>query len=86
MPAGKCISLCESIIKITENYTPWASLVAQMVKKLAAMPEASVQSLGWGDPLEKGMATHLISSQETSSLGPGHLLGDMNPNAQSVLC
>ena len=58
MPAGKCISLCESIIKITENYTPWASLVAQMVKKLAAMQEASVRSLGWGDPLEKGMATH----------------------------
>ena len=35
-----------------------ASLVAQMVKNLPAMQEAWVQSLGWEDPLEKGMATH----------------------------
>ena len=35
-----------------------ASLVAQMVKNLPAMQEAKVQSLGWDDPLEKGMATH----------------------------
>jgi len=32
--------------------------VAQMVKNLPALWEAWVQSLGWGDPLEKGMATH----------------------------
>ena len=32
--------------------------VAQMVKKLPAMQETQVQSLGWEDPLEKGMATH----------------------------
>ena len=36
----------------------WASLVAQMVKNLPAMQETWVQSLGWEDPLEKGMATH----------------------------
>ena len=35
-----------------------ASLVAQMVKNLPAMQETGVQSLGWEDPLEKGMATH----------------------------
>ena len=35
-----------------------ASLVAQMVKNLPAMWETRVQSLGWDDPLEKGMATH----------------------------
>jgi len=35
----------------------WASLVAQMVKNLPAMQETWVQSLGWKDPLEKGMAT-----------------------------
>ena len=29
-----------------------------MVKKLPAMQETQVQSLGWEDPLEKGMATH----------------------------
>ena len=34
------------------------SLVAQMVKNLPAMQETWVQSLGLGDPLEKGMATH----------------------------
>ena len=30
--------------------------VAQTVKSLPAMQEASVQSLGWEAPLEKGMA------------------------------
>ena len=36
----------------------FSSLVAQMVKLLPAMQETRVQSLGWGDPLEKEMATH----------------------------
>ena len=36
----------------------WASLVAQTVKNLLAMQKTLVQSLGWEDPLEKGMATH----------------------------
>ena len=35
-----------------------ASLVSQMVKYLPAMQETKIQSLGWEDPLEKGMATH----------------------------
>ena len=35
-----------------------ASLVAQMVKNLPIMQQAQVQSLGWEDPLEKGLATH----------------------------
>ena len=35
-----------------------ASLVAQLVKNLPAMQETWVQSLGWEDPLERGMATH----------------------------
>ena len=34
------------------------SLVAEMVKKLPAMWETWVKSLGWEDPLEKEMATH----------------------------
>ena len=29
-----------------------------MVKNLPTMQESWVQSLGWEDPLEKGMATH----------------------------
>ena len=36
----------------------WASLMAQMVKNLLAVWETKYQSLGWEDPLEKGMATH----------------------------
>ena len=33
-------------------------MVAQTLKNLPAMRESWVQSLGWEDPLEKGMATH----------------------------
>ena len=32
--------------------------MAQLVKNLLAMWETWVQSLGWEDPLEKGMATY----------------------------
>ena len=32
--------------------------MAQMVKNLLAMQKTRVQSLGWEDCLEKGMATH----------------------------
>ena len=35
-----------------------ASLVAQLVKNPSAVWETWVRSLGWEDPLEKGMATH----------------------------
>ena len=33
-------------------------MVAQKVKRLPAMQETWVQSLGWEDPLEKEMAIH----------------------------
>ena len=36
----------------------WASLVAQMLKNLPAVQETRVWSLGWEDPLDKGMSTH----------------------------
>ena len=32
--------------------------MTQTVKNLTAMQEIQVQSPGWEDPLEKGMATH----------------------------
>ena len=32
--------------------------MAKMVKNLPAMKETRIQSLGWEDPLEKGMGTH----------------------------
>ena len=39
------------------GYCPWGRVV-QMVKNLPAMRETGVQSLGWEDPLENGLATH----------------------------
>ena len=36
----------------------WASLVAQTVRNLPTMQETWVQSQGWEDPLEEGMATY----------------------------
>ena len=36
----------------------WVPLMAQLVKNPPAMWETWVQSLGWEDPLEKGMAVH----------------------------
>ena len=41
-----------------QDYFIWASLVAQMIKRLPAMRETLVQSLGREDPLEKEMTTH----------------------------
>ena len=34
------------------------ALVAPMVKNLPAVQETWLRSLGWEDPLERGMATH----------------------------
>ena len=34
--------------------------MAQIAKNLPAMQETQIQSLGWEDPPEKGMATHSI--------------------------
>ena len=67
MPTLQLTSLCDpriqplcalisSPVNLVNAY--WASLVAQMVKNLPAMQETWVRSLGWEDPLEKGLATH----------------------------
>ena len=37
----------------------WASQMAQMVKNLPVVRETWVQSLGWEDPLEKGISSIL---------------------------
>ena len=51
--------LRDLLLKVAMGYgLCWASLMAQTVKNLPAMQETQVQSLGWEDPLEKGMATH----------------------------
>ena len=41
-----------------DSYICRASLVAQLVKNPPAIHETWVQSLGWEDPLEEGMATN----------------------------
>ena len=43
---------------LTSPKRSWVSLVAQRLKRLPAMQETWVQSLGREDPLEKEMATH----------------------------
>ena len=58
----------------------WALLVAQKVKTLPVMWETWVQTLGWKDTLEKGMATHssilaLENSHGQRSLGRLQLMG-----------
>ena len=50
------IYVCIYILSTTTVFR--ASLVAQMAKNLPAMQETQVQSLGWKDPLEKGLTTH----------------------------
>ena len=49
-----------SFPKLSSKVIIWdcSSLVAQTVKRLSAMLETWVRSLGWEDPLEKEMATH----------------------------
>ena len=46
-----------------------------MVKNLSATQETWVQSLGWEDPLEKGMATHssILTWRITWTEEPGKL-------------
>ena len=47
-----------SIFFYNQEHHNWASLVAQRLKRLPAMWETWVRSLGREDPLEKEMATH----------------------------
>ena len=48
----------EPEIELPTSAGSWAFLVAQMVKRLSAMQETWVWSLGWQDPPEKKMAAH----------------------------
>ena len=49
-----CVFVCGG--RKIDNLPP--SLLAQTAKNPPAMQETWVQSLGWEDPPEKGMATH----------------------------
>ena len=53
----ECSSACVGSFEGGHHYF-WASLVAQTVKRLSAMQETWVQSLGWEEPLKKEMAAH----------------------------
>ena len=57
--------------KYTCSFFIWVSLVAQMVKNLSAMQDTWVQSLGWENPLKKGM-------QPTPVFLPGEFHGQRN--------
>ena len=78
-------------------YSPWDpkkighdfSLVAQTVKRLSAMQETRVWSLGWEDPLEKEMATHSITLPGESHGGRslvGYVHGVAESDATERLC
>ena len=54
LPKGNLYSV---FIYSPMSLVSWTSLVAQMVKNLPAMWETWVQSLGWEDPLYKGVAS-----------------------------
>ena len=57
------------------GYISGDSFVAQMVKNLYAMQETRVRSLGWEDPLKKGMVTHssILAWRILSTEKPGGL-------------
>ena len=56
---SKVMSLLFNMLSgLVITFLPWASLVAQRLKRLPGMQETQVQSLGREDPLEKEMATN----------------------------
>ena len=59
MTAETSIRMLSDVLMFDHRYIiTWASFVAQLVKNLPAKQETWVPSLGWEDPLKKGMATH----------------------------
>ena len=50
--------------------------MAQMVKRLSAMQETWLRSLGWGDPLEKETAAYssILTWEIPWTMEPGRLL------------
>ena len=52
------MDLLLSFFTSIDNVLLLTTTTAQRLKRLPAMRETQVQSLGWEDPLEKEMATH----------------------------
>ena len=78
----------ETLVRFMGKEDPWKSnrlptpiflgfLVAQMVKNLPAVWETWVQSLGWENSLEEGMATHfsILAWRIPMDREPGGLMG-----------
>ena len=62
-------------IYISECVCVCVCVLAQTVKRLSAMQETRVQSLGWEDPLEKEMAAHssILAWKIPWTVEPGRL-------------
>ena len=62
-------------------------MVAQTVKSLPAMLETWVQSLGWEEPLERGMAVHssILAWRISWTEKPGGLQSIGVPKGQTQL-
>ena len=69
----KMMAVCPKLWGLWNNKRGRKSEVAQKVKRLPALQETWVRSLGWEDPLEKWMATH--SRQPTLVFLPGEFHG-----------
>ena len=71
------------LVYIFQQTCLWASLVAQMVKRLPTMRETQVQSLGQEDLLEKEMVTHFSilawRSALTEEPGRQQSMGSQSP-------
>ena len=68
-------------------YIYWASLVSQKVKNLPTMSKTWVLSLGWEDPLKKGMipdSTPLQHSCLEYCHGQKNLAGEQQMGSQKV--
>ena len=62
-------------------------LMDHMVKNLPTMQQTQVRSLGWEDPLEKGMATHssILAWRIPQAGEPGQLRATAHGPAKSDL-
>ena len=70
-----CCSLETLTTLLIGNVVVTTSLVAQMIKSLPAKQETQVQTLGWEDLLEKGMAYPLQYSCLENPHGQNSLVG-----------
>ena len=64
----------------------YVSLVAKRIKRLPAMQETQVRSLGWEDPLEKEMANPLQYSCLENSMDRGARWATVHVVTKSRTC